>query len=74
MVGEHRSRRKGDSDRHCQDQQRTASAGASSDHQDRSILARDSNSRLGLESEKEAKTTTADSAPEIDASPEEPET
>ena len=34
MVGERRSRRQGDSDRHCQGQQRTASARASSNHQD----------------------------------------
>jgi hypothetical protein len=40
MVGERRSRRQGDSNRHCQGQQRTASARASSNHQDRSILAR----------------------------------
>jgi propanediol dehydratase small subunit len=40
MVGERRSRRQGDSDRHCQGQQRTASARASSNHQDRSILDR----------------------------------
>ena len=37
MVGERRSRRQGDSDRHCQGQQRTASARASSNHQDRRI-------------------------------------
>jgi len=37
MVGEHRRRRQGDSGRHCQRQQRTASARSSSNHQDRSI-------------------------------------
>jgi hypothetical protein len=45
MVGERRSRRQGDSDRHCQGQQRTASARASSNHQDRSILVWDSTER-----------------------------
>jgi len=34
MVGERRGRRQGDSDCHCQGQQRTASARASSNHQD----------------------------------------
>jgi hypothetical protein len=44
MVGERRSRRQGESDRHCQGQQRTASARASSNHHDR-ILAWDSTER-----------------------------
>jgi len=45
MVGERRSRRQGDSNRDCQGQQRPPSARASSNHQDRSILARDSTGR-----------------------------
>jgi hypothetical protein len=47
MVGERRSRRQGDSNRHCQGPQRTASARASSNHQDRSILAWEDSSPRG---------------------------